>query len=43
MGVLIRETLELMMQIIAEEIAQDKDPLNSISAWAEISEEYEEI
>lgn len=43
MGVLICETLELIMQIIAEEIAQGKDPLYWISAWAEMAEGYGEI
>lgn len=43
MGVLIRETLELMMQIIAEEIARGKDSLCWISAWAEMAEKYGEI
>lgn len=43
MGVLICETLELIMQIIAEEIAQGKDPLYWIMGWAEMAEAYNEL
>ena len=43
MGVLIRETLELMMQMSAEEIAQCNDSLYWIAAWAEMAEGYGEI
>ena len=43
MDKLIQETLELMMQISAEEIAQGNDSLNWIGAWAEMAEAYGEI
>ncbi len=43
MGELIREALTLMLQISAEQIAQGKDPLYWISAWAEMAEVYNEL
>lgn len=43
MGELVKETLELMMQIVTEKIVQDKDPLYWLTAWAEMAEEYGEL
>ncbi len=43
MGVLIQETLELIMQMAAEEISLGKNPIDTISVWFEIAEEYGEI
>lgn len=43
MGELIREALTLMLQISAEQIAQGKNPLYWIAAWAEMAEENGEL
>ena len=43
MGKLVRETLDTLVQIIAEQIAIDKDPFVYVLAYGEIAEEYGEL
>ena len=40
MGELVKQTLEDLMQMGAEQIALNQDPFNVIYVWAEISNEY---
>ena len=43
MGKLVRETLDTLVQIIAEQIAMDKDPFVYVLAYSEIAEEHGEL
>ena len=43
MGKLVRETLDVLLQVIAEQIAMDKDPFYYVLAYSEIAEEYGEL
>ena len=43
MGELVRQTLAEIMQIAAEKIALGENPVDFISVWAEIAEEYGEL
>jgi hypothetical protein len=43
MGELVRQTLDDIMQMSAEDISLGKDSFDSVSVWAEIAEEYGEL
>ena len=40
MGELVKQTLDDIMQISAEQIALNQDPFDVIYVWTEISNEY---
>lgn len=40
MSELVRQTLDDIMQLAAEDLSLGNDSLDSVSVWAEIAEEY---
>lgn len=42
-GELVRQTLNDIMQMSAEDIALGKDPFDAILVWGDLAEEYGEL